>query len=150
MRYGMPHVREIKQHKLLLDTHVWIWLTGGNPILTPTARKVLEKAKEREHLLISPISIWEISMLVDRKRISLDMDLSDWLKQWVETPGILTAEFTFEVAILSNRLPGITHTDPADRILIASAYEEGAVLVTADEKILKYGENHFISVFDPT
>lgn len=40
--------------------------------------------------------------------------------------------------------------DPADRILIASAYEESAVLVTADEKILKFGENHFISVYDPT
>ena len=42
------------------------------------------------------------------------------------------------------------NNDPADRILIASAYEEHAVLVTADEKMLKYGEDHFISVYDPT
>jgi PIN domain nuclease of toxin-antitoxin system len=89
-------------------------------------------------------------MLVERKRIVLDMDMSDWLKQWIELPGILLAEFSFQVAILSNRLPGITHSDPTDRILIASAYEENSVLVTADEKILEYGKNHFISVFDPT
>ena len=146
----MPVVKELKQHKLLLDTHVWIWVTAGNSILSPGMRKIIDRAKEREHLLISPISIWEISMLVERKRIALDMDMTDWLKQWVELPGIMTAQFSFQVALLSNRLPGIIHSDPADRILIASAYEENAVLVTADEKILKYGEDHFISVYDPT
>jgi PIN domain nuclease of toxin-antitoxin system len=146
----MPVVKELKQHKILLDTHVWIWVTAGNSILSPGMRKIIDRAKEREHLLISPISIWEISMLVERKRILLDMDMTDWLKQWVELPGIMVAEFSFQVALLSNRLPGILHSDPADRILIASAYEEHAVLVTADEKILKYGKDHFISVYDPT
>ena len=146
----MPLVKEVKQHKILLDTHVWIWMAQGNPILSPSARKAINLAKGREHLLISPISIWEISMLVERKRIILEMDLTDWLKQWVERPGILTAEFSFQVAILSNRLPEIIHGDPADRILIASAYQENAVLVTADEKILKFGQGPFISVYDPT
>lgn len=146
----MPLVKEIKQHKLLLDTHVWIWVAQGNPIISPTTRKAIEHAKKREHLLISPISVWEISMLVERKRITLDMDVTDWLKQWIELPGILMAEFSFQVAILSNRLPGLIHGDPADRILIATAYEENAVLVTADEKILKFGQDHFISAYDPS
>lgn len=146
----MPIVKEIKQHKILLDTHVWIWVSEGNPILSPSARKAIDRAREREHLLISPISIWEISKLVEKKKIGLEMDMTDWLKQWMELPGILTVEFSFQVAILSNRLPGIIHGDPADRILIASAYESNSVLVTADEKILKYGEDHFISVYDPT
>ena len=145
----MPIVKEIKQHKLLLDTHVWIWLAAGNPIISPSTRKAIDKAREREHLLISPISVWEISMLVQRKRIVLEMDVTDWLKQWIELPGILIVEFSFEVALLSNRLPGVIHGDPADRILIASAYEENAVLVTADEKILNFGQEAFISVYDP-
>ena len=89
-------------------------------------------------------------MLVERKRISLEMDLSDWLNQWIESPGILAAEFSFQVALLSNRLPGSLHGDPADRILIATAYQENAVLVTADEKILSYGKEPFISVYNPT
>ena len=150
MRFGMPIVKELKQHKLLLDTHVWIWVTEGNPILSPRSRKAFEKAKESELLLISPITIWEISKLVEKKRIVLEMDIMDWLKQWIELPGILTAEFSFQVAVLSNRLPNNSHTDPADRILMASAFEENAVLVTADEKILEYGKDKFISVYDPT
>lgn len=146
----MPVVKELKQHKLLLDTHVWIWVAAGDSILAPKVRKSIERAKACEYLFISPISIWEISMLVERKKIQLEMDLTDWLKQWVELPGIMTATFSFQVALLSNRLPGNIHGDPADRILVASAYEENAVLVTADEKLLKYGQDHFISVYDPT
>lgn len=146
----MPLVNELKQHKLLLDTHVWIWLASGNSILSLPTRKAIDRAKDREHLLISPISVWEISMLVERKRIALDMDLADWLGQWIDSPGILVAEFSFQVALLSNKLPGSLHGDPADRILIASAYQENAVLVTADEKILAYGKDPFVSVYDPT
>jgi len=146
----MPLVKALKQHKLLLDTHVWIWLAAGNSILSTSTRKAIDSAKDREHLLISPISVWEISMLVERKRITLEMDLADWLNQWIESPGILTAEFSFQVALLSNRLPGSLHGDPADRILIATAYQESAVLVTADEKILSYGKDPFISVYNPT
>lgn len=67
----MPVVKEIKQHKILLDTHIWIWLVAGDPILSHSTRRAVEQAKEREHLFISPISIWEISMLVERKRIIL-------------------------------------------------------------------------------
>ena len=146
----MPLIKEIKQHKLLLDTHVWLWLAQGNPVISPASRKNIDKAREREHLLISPMSVWEISMLVQRKRVILEMDVSDWIKHWIELPGILIAEFSCEVAMLSNRLPGTIHGDRADRILIASAYQENAVLVTADEKILEFGEEAFISVFDPT
>ncbi len=146
----MPIVKELKQHKLLLDTHVWIWLAEGNPILTPATRKAIDRAKDREHLLISPISVWEMSKLVEKQRILLEMDLSDWLKQWIETPGILVAEFSCQAAILSNRLPNLSHGDPEDRILIATAYEENAVLVTADDRILSYGKEPFISVYDPT
>lgn len=146
----MPHVKELKQHKLLLDTHIWIWLISGNPILPPSVRKAIEHAKETEHLFLSPISVWEISMLAARKRIAFDMDVADWLKQWIDSPGIIMAEISFQVALLSNRLPGTIHGDPADRILVATAYEQSAVLVTADEKILHYGESSFISVYNPT
>ena len=146
----MPIVKELKQYKLLLDTHVWIWMAEGNPIISPSTRKALDRAREHEHLLISPISIWEISKLVEKKKIILDMDVMDWVKQWVELPGILIAEFSFQVAILSNRLPGNIHGDPADRILVASAYEENSILVTADEKLLDYGNSQVVSVYDPT
>lgn len=146
----MPIVKEIKQHKILLDTHIWIWLAQGNSIIAPLARKAFDRARENENLFISPISVWEISMLVEKKKIILEMDIMDWLKQWIELPGIQIVELSCQVAMLSNRLPGLIHGDPADRILIASAFEEKAVLVTADEKILAFGKEPFISVYDPT
>lgn len=55
-----------------------------------------------------------------------------------------------KAAIQSSRLPGTIQGDPSDRIIIATAHEENAVLVTRDEKILEYGLDKFISVFDPT
>ena len=53
------------------------------------------------------------------------------------------------IAIHSSRLPGEIHANPADRILIATAYENNAVLVTYDDKILAYGEDRFIGVHNP-
>lgn len=146
----MPIIKEIKQHKVLLDTHVWIWLAEGNPILSQAARKAIDHARDREHLFLSPISAWEIAMLAERKRVALEMDVADWVQQWVDLPGIQIAELSCQTAVLSNRLPGVIHGDPADRILIASAFELKAVFVTADEKILKFSEGAFISAYNPT
>ena len=46
------------------------------------------------------------------------------------------------------RLPELTHGDPADRILIATAHEQNAILITHDQKILDYGKSKFIGVYD--
>src|SRR5690349_2401792 len=101
MRFGMPIVKEVKQHKILLDTHVWIWLAQGNAILTSSAKKAIDRARQTDHLFISPISVWEISMLVERKKIILEMDTMDWLKTWIELPGIQIIPLTCQVAIMS-------------------------------------------------
>ena len=54
-----------------------------------------------------------------------------------------------KIAIESTRLPEQFHGDPADRILIATAREENAVLITYDTKLLIYGHDRFFSVHDP-
>ena len=100
-------------------------------------------------LLQASLNVTYVLRLFQLPCVALVMKVADWLNQWIESPGILTAEFSFQVALLSNRLPGSLHGDPADRILIATAYQESAVLVTADEKILSYGNNAFISVYNP-
>ena len=56
---------------------------------------------------------------------------------------------TPRIAIQSTRLPENAHGDPADKILIATAHECNAVLVTHDQKILEYGKGRFIYVYDP-
>lgn len=145
----MPVYKNLKQHKLLFDTHVWIWLMLGNECLSTSFRQAVEKYKEKELLFLSAISVWELGMLVERKRIELEIDCLDWVEQALEGSEITLLPLIPRIAIQSTRLPDNPHGDPADRILIATAHEHRAVLVTHDQKILEYGKGQFIGVFDP-
>lgn len=145
----MPIVKNLKQHKIVLDTHIWLWVMMGNTELSPSFRKAFAHSLKIHGVLISPISIWEIGMLVEKKRIQLDMDTQEWIDQALDIPGIKLSPISPRIAIQSTRLPGAIHGDPADRILIATAHEENAVLVTCDEKLFKYGTDKFVNVFDP-
>lgn len=145
----MPLIRNLKQHKLLLDTHVWLWLMTGDSILSPSFTEAIERSQGHDNVLISAISIWEVGMLVEKKRVELEMDCLDWVEQSLAGPGIRLVPLSPRIAIESTRLPGEIHGDPADRILIATAHEEGAVFVTCDQKLLEYGSDRFVTVYDP-
>lgn len=145
----MPVHKSLKQHKLLLDTHVWIWLMLGHKMISSSFKRIMEQHKGEEFIFISAISIWELGMLVERKRIELEMDCLDWVEQALSKQGINLLPLTPRIAIQSTRLPEMHHDDPADRILIATAFDHNAVLVTHDQKILDYGKNKFIGVYDP-
>lgn len=145
----MPTVKKIKQHKILLDTHVWIWLMLGSNELSKDFIKSIQIAQENENILISPISIWEIGMLEAKNKIRFDRDCQDWIDHALNQEGIKLTPITPRIAIQSSRLPGDLHGDPADRLLIATAHEENAVLVSCDSKIIDYGVGKFFSVHDP-
>jgi PIN domain nuclease of toxin-antitoxin system len=144
----MPVHKSLGQRKLLLDTHVWIWLMLGDEKLSISFRRTIEYHKEKELMFVSAISIWELGMLVERKRIGLEMDCLDWVEEALGN-GINLLPLTPQIAIQSTRLPENPHGDPADRILIATAHEYHAVLVTHDQKLLNYGKSKFIDVYDP-
>jgi PIN domain nuclease of toxin-antitoxin system len=145
----MPVYKTLGKHKLLLDTHVWIWLMIGDERLSSSFRRTVEQYKEKELILISAISVWELGMLVEQRRIQLEIDTLDWAEQAFESPHINLMPLTPRIAIQSSRLPGLIHGDPADRILIATASEHNAILITHDQKILDYGKDKFIGVYDP-
>ena len=146
----MPILKHLKQHKILLDTHVWLWTMVGNSILTNDFRNSYEKSLKMNGVFISAISVWEIGMLVEKKRIEMEIDVLDWITQALDTTGTYLCPITPHIAIQSTRLPGEIHGDPADKLLIATANEKNAVLVTCDKKILAYGKGKFINVFDPS
>ncbi len=73
----MPIIKEIKKHKLLLDTHVWIWSMIGASMLKKSFHITFEKALKLQNILISPMTIWEVGMLVEKKRIEIEMDVLD-------------------------------------------------------------------------
>lgn len=145
----MPRISILKHHKVLLDTHVWLWLMTGASELSSSFRKAVDRCCSYEGVLISAISVWEVGMLVEKKRIELDRDCLEWVEEALEKSGVKLLPISPRIAIQSSRLPGDVHGDPADRLLIATAYEHNAVLVTCDRKLLEYGQGRYISVHNP-
>lgn len=130
---------------LLLDTHTWIWLMNGDrEAFSNRCLKAIESAAYEGRLHVSPITVWEIGMLVAKKRIRLGMDCIVWVQNALAVPGTHLCPLSPEIAVDSTRLPGNFHGDPADRLLVATARIMRLTLVTQDEKILRYGEKGFV------
>jgi len=64
----MPIVSKIQQHKILFDTHVWYWVSIGEPVFQSDFLNSLERSKENEKILLSAISVWEIGMMSTKKK----------------------------------------------------------------------------------
>ncbi len=119
--------------KLLLDTHIWLWLLQDPNRLGPQTFQALQDTKNE--LWLSAISTWEVLTLNFKARIQLKGNLADWLAR--ATAGTHEAPVTHEIALLARQLP--LHHDPADRILAATAQVLDLTLVTADNRLLGLG-----------
>jgi PIN domain nuclease of toxin-antitoxin system len=119
--------------KLLLDTHIWLWSLLEPEKLTHRVAAELESPKNE--LWLSPISIWEFLIQVEKGRVVLDRDPREWIVAVQEVVPYREAPLTGEVASRS-RLVDLPHQDPADRFIAATAEVYGLTLVTSDTKIL--------------
>jgi PIN domain nuclease of toxin-antitoxin system len=116
--------------RLLLDTHIWLWLLADPDKL---GRRTFQELKnEKNELWLSPISTWEVLTLNFKGRIRLDSDVRGWLSR--ATAGTHEAPLTHEIALVAREMP--LHQDPADRILAATAQVLDLTLVTADARLL--------------
>lgn len=124
---------------IVLDTHVLVWWVNGGDELSQRAHKAIEdELAGGAQLLVSAISAWEIAMLIAKSRLTLTMDIDDWLATVSSIEGVAFVAVEPEVAVQSVRLPGVFHSDPADRIIVALARHHSARLVTADTRIKAY------------
>jgi PIN domain nuclease of toxin-antitoxin system len=119
---------------ILLDAHVLVWLDEASPRLGTTTIEQIDSAFQSGQVTISAISFWEVSMLVRKGRIRLDMDLAIWRSDFLEQ-GLIEIPVTGESGI---RAAGVEnfHGDPADRLIAATAVQCSAALLTADERLL--------------
>ncbi len=85
-------------------------------------------------------------MLARKRRVAFDRPIETWVHDAFVRPGLRIAELTPQIAVASTVLPGDFHSDPADRILIATAREFGLQLVTRDRFIIDYGAAGFVTV----
>jgi PIN domain nuclease of toxin-antitoxin system len=118
--------------KLLLDTHILIWSRLSPEQLSDAASEALQD--EDNELWYSPISVWEILLLAEKKRLRIKSDPYAWVERTLD--GLREAPLNKHVAMESRRL-NLPHKDPADRFIAATALVYDLILVTADQKLLE-------------
>ena len=121
--------------KLLFDTHTFIWWDSNAANPSAAARSaLLDPVNE---LTLSVVSIWEIQIKRGLGKLNVSRPLGELVRhhRLVNKVEILTValEHVLELDALSDH-----HRDPFDRLLVAQANVEGAVLVTKDAAIKKY------------
>ena len=124
---------------LLLDTHAWVWsIEGDVRRIGRRARALLTRAGAQDRLRISPVSIFEIMALHTSGRLRLSRPAEGWLREGLAAAGVRVAEVTPAVAIDAGTIPRTALADPLDRLLVATARQLNATLLTADRTILDY------------
>jgi PIN domain nuclease of toxin-antitoxin system len=122
---------------ILLDTCAIIWDALDQTKLTDKAKAAITKADEHNALIISDISIWEISMLIKRSRIEVATTAATFINLFLESRNISVVSISPEIAELSTNFGSEMNNDPADRIIAATSIVQNAQLITADSNLLQ-------------
>lgn len=121
---------------VLLDTCAALWLTSGG-LSHPAEGEIRVTREEGVDVLISPISAWEIGLLVSKGRIALLLPPLAWFEALLEE-GVTLAPMPPHVLIAASQLPGPPLRDPADRVIAATARAYGYRLMTRDRPLLDF------------
>ena len=120
--------------KLLLDTHIWLWILGEPARLKrDILREIENKASE---LWLSPLSVWEVLLLGDKGIISLAPSGQEWVALALNKVPVKEASLTLEVALATSQIR-LPHHDPVDQFLAATARVFDLTLATADARLLE-------------
>lgn len=132
---------------LVLDTHVWIWTADADRRIGPRTRLLL--LRHEAQLRLSALSIFEVAALHACGRLRLTLPPEQWVREALDVPGVRVAEVTPSIAVDAGAIPRSALGDPIGRLLVATARQLDAVLVTADERILEYAsESRAVRVHD--
>ncbi len=122
----------------LLDTHTWIWWHSQPQMLSEKVKKLIAKPSHYKSILLASISLWEFCKLIQKGRLQISCSAEDWMRQALDMPKLQVISLTPEIAYQSTVLPEPIHQDPADQIIVATAREENAVILSKDQRILSY------------
>lgn len=118
--------------RLLLDTHAALWWLGQSPRLSAKAKGLVSSG--RHQVLISPVVDWEAAAKTSTGKWDAPTGITDA----IVASGATALPITAQHAEATRRLP-LHHRDPFDRLLVAQAIVEKAVLISADEALDAYG-----------
>lgn len=121
---------------ILLDTCAAIWLIEGR-LAAAGETAVIEAWTDRSSVMVSPITAWEVGVLVSKGRLILTAPVSDWFDALLEL-GVEVANMPPSVLIASTELKAPRLKDPADRIVAATARAFNYRLMTRDQPLLDF------------
>ncbi len=122
---------------ILCDTHALLWFITADRRLGRLSNRMMWQASLNRDLAFSAISIWEVSMLLQKGRldVTLNVNANQW-RQDLIARGLTEIPVDGAIAARAGELPDM-HGDPADRIIVATALD-GHRLVTSDTNILNW------------
>jgi PIN domain nuclease of toxin-antitoxin system len=124
---------------ITLDTHALLWWLSAPDRIPTKARRLLDgSVTDKLPVAVSSITLWEIAMLVDRKRLELTIPVDVWITHVQELPWLSFIPVDNRIAVSSVYLDGFPHRDPADRIIVATTLSLNGTLVTADARLRAY------------
>lgn len=124
--------------KLLLDTHVWLWLQTTPERIRPDTLEALSAVENT--LLLSAASSWEIAIKYALGKLALPIAPAAYVEQRMVQSGTTGLPVEHVHALRVAELPP-HHRDPFDRMLVAQAQIEGATLVTLEGQLARYEVN---------
>ncbi len=115
--------------RILLDTHVLIWLVEGDKNLSTVARSAIED--EDNSLYLSIASLWEITIKLSLGKLDLQLSVDEMVESFLIPGGIEILQIEIGHLSILRDLP-LHHRDPFDRLIIAQAQAEKMTLISAD------------------
>jgi PIN domain nuclease of toxin-antitoxin system len=127
---------------VLLDSHVVHWWTAEPERISRTATAAIEESDE---LAVSAISWYELAWMAHHERIEVTMPIRTWLDEL--SRGVRTVALSPAIADAAVFLPAAFPGDPADRIIYATAVEQGWRLVTKDRALHRHGHPRGLAIW---
>lgn len=122
---------------IVLDTHIWLWWVNQDiEKLSPARMKQIELS---ELVAVSAISCFEVAWLARHDRIVLPCHVEVWFEKALTGSGVSLLPITPVIAAMAVALPE-HHSDPQDRMIIATALVHDANLMSSDRKLPTYAD----------
>jgi len=124
---------------IILDTHAWLWWLAAPNKLSRKAVRAIERA---DRIGVSAASVYELTHLVERQRLRLDVPIRSWVRDALSGIGIEPLTIDAEIALDAAQLHLVG--DPFDRIIYATALARDARLVTRDQRLRSWDADRAI------
>lgn len=124
---------------ILLDTHAWIWMVMDPKRLSKPAVQAIRRAAKAQDLAIASISLYEAAWLFANRRVRIPGTVSQGVRELIDASRVQVLEVVPDIASVAAQLPEPVPSDPADRLIVATALVHAVPLVTRDARILESG-----------